>query len=36
MVSINKNLTAEEKQDFIDVGSGSGILALTASILGIR
>ena len=34
MVSINKNLTGEERQDFIDVGSGSGILALTASILG--
>lgn len=34
MVSINKNLREEEKQDFIDVGSGSGILALTASALG--
>lgn len=34
IVSINKNLTGEERQDFIDVGSGSGILALTASILG--
>ena len=34
MVSINKSLTAKEKQDFIDVGSGSGILGLTASILG--
>lgn len=34
MVSINKNLSANEKQDFIDVGSGSGILAITAIALG--
>ena len=34
MISINKKLDTKDKQDFIDVGSGSGILALTASLLG--
>ena len=34
MVLISQKLNTKEKQDFIDVGSGSGILALTASILG--